>query len=140
VFFLKIKYDNELMKIMAMFNSISDAQLKDCISAEGQLVFVVEQNDLGKAIGKHGSRVRMLENALNRKIKIVEFNPDVIEFVRNLVHPIHVQGIEESDGKLIITPADHVGRGLLIGRSAQNLRGFEAIVKRYFKIDEIRVV
>ncbi|MGM5482602.1 MAG: NusA-like transcription termination signal-binding factor [Nanobdellota archaeon] len=138
---MKIKYDNELIKVMSLFNSITHAKLKDYFVDDNNLsIFVVEQNQVGKAIGKNASNVRLLENKLNRKIKIVEFNPDVLQFTRNIVFPLKLQNAELNGKVLNIESPDVKTRGLLIGRSAKNLRNTEKIVKRYFNIDEIKVV
>jgi transcription termination/antitermination protein NusA len=138
---LKIKYDAGLMKIMALFNTITEAQLKDSFIEGEVLYFIVDEHELGRALGKNGSKVKLLQHKLNRKIKIVEWNPDAKEFVKNLVYPSKVKMVEEKDRKLVIEALDHVSRGYIIGRAAQNLRSYEAIVKRYFNdIEEIRVL
>ena len=130
----------ELMKIMDCFTRITDARLKDCfIDDNSMLHFIVEENDIGKAIGRNGSRAKMVENILNRKIKIVEFNSDVLQFIKNTVFPLRIRGIENNSGEIVIDASDLKTRGLLIGRSAANLRNLELIVKRYFDIKVIKV-
>ncbi|MBN2457850.1 NusA-like transcription termination signal-binding factor [Candidatus Woesearchaeota archaeon] len=137
---MKIRYDMQIMKIMDCFSSISSAKLKDCfIDATDMLHFIVEENEMGKAIGKKGSHAKMLEKMLNRKIKIVEFNPDVLTFIKNVIFPLKTKEINDEEGNISIDAADMKTRGLLIGRGAQNLRNTESIVKRYFKINEIRI-
>jgi transcription termination/antitermination protein NusA len=138
---LKITYDANLMQFMNIFSSVTNAELKDCFYDQTQtLVFVVKENELGKAIGKRGFKVRLLDKALNRKIKIVEFNPDVVQFIKNVVYPIETKSIELKEKTVIIEALDSHSRGFLIGRAAQHLRNFEFIVKRYFDITEIRVL
>ena len=66
----KIKYDINLMKFMQLFENLTRARLKDCISGEEQLIFIVEENEIGKAIGKGGSNVRRLEDLLKKKISM----------------------------------------------------------------------
>lgn len=136
----KIKFDLDSMKFLSLFQSITHTNVKDCIVESGRMTFVVPQGEIGKAVGKNGVNVKKLEKALNRKIKIVEFNPEIIQFIKNLVYPLNVMDVTEEDGKVIITPSDSKSRGLLIGRNAQNLRGYEGIAKRYFKINELRVI
>lgn len=128
------------MHFMSAFNSITRAGLKDCfLDDHDVLVYIVKENELGKAVGKKGFKVRMLEKATNRKIKILEFNPDLLTFVRNTIYPLKISNIEEKDGIVRMEAADSQNRGLLIGRAASNLRNFENIVKRYFNIKELRV-
>ncbi|MBD3309680.1 NusA-like transcription termination signal-binding factor [Candidatus Woesearchaeota archaeon] len=136
----RIKYDIDLMKYMSFFESLTKAKLKDCIPGENSLTFIVEQNEVGKAVGKRGCNVRKIENALKKKIRVVEYNPDVRLFVRNLIYPLKAEDISEEDGIITIKGPDSRTRGLLIGRNASNLRTLESIVKRYFPIQGIKVV
>jgi NusA-like KH domain protein len=137
---LKISYDANLMHFMSVFGSVTNAELKDAFYDQHQnLTFVVQENELGKALGKKGFRLHMVEKALNRKIKIVEFNPDVLNFVRNVIYPLQTVKMELQDATIIMEAADSRTRGLLIGRAATNLRNYEFIVKRYFDIAELKV-
>ncbi len=139
IFLAKIKYDINLMKIMSMFESLTRSKLKDCFEIESQLIFVVEEGEIGKAIGKKAVNVKKIENSLKRKIKIVEFDADSLEFTKKVVFPLKLKEINEEEGIITMTAADNNTRGLLIGRNAQNLRHFEAIVKRFYDIKELKV-
>ena len=57
----------------------------------------------------------------------------------NLITPLKAKDIKLDNRIVTINGADTKTKGLLIGRSAQNLRNYENIVKRYFDIDEIKV-
>ena len=65
----KIKYDSESMKLITLFESMTGAKVKDCI-ANDKLVFVMEENEMGRAIGKNGINIKRLENKLKKKIKL----------------------------------------------------------------------
>ncbi len=138
---MKIKYDLNLMKFMSFFESLTKARLKDCfIDKNSLLVFVVEENQIAKAIGKKGINVRNIKEKLNRKIKIVEFNPHLETFVANIIRPLIGKEIKVDDNVVTITGPDTKTKGLLIKRNGQNLRNYEGIVKRYFDINEIKVI
>ena len=136
---MRIKYDISLMKFITLFESLTQARVKDCIDHNG-LLFVVEQNELGKAVGRRGVKVQEVERALQKRIKVVEFNPDLVEFVKNLIQPLQARDVQVIDEVVIITGPDTKTKGLLIGRNAQNLRFHEDVVKRYFPIKEIKVI
>ncbi|MBW2977214.1 NusA-like transcription termination signal-binding factor [Candidatus Woesearchaeota archaeon] len=136
----KIKYDVNTMKFISLFESITGAALKDCFEQNSRLIFVVKQGEIGKAIGKRGLNIKKLERVLRKKIKIIEFNPELLQFVQNIVFPSKVKEIKQEDSTVIITPPDSETRGYLIGKSAVNLRNTEEIVKRYFDITEIKVI
>ena len=137
---VKIVYDIAAMKFMHIFESLTHARLKDCIPGPNQIIFVVHENEIAKAIGRGGVNVRKLENKLNKRVKIVEFNADRSRFIQNLIAPLEIIGMEiKDDDRVVLTAKDLKTRGLLIGRDASNLRSFEAIIKRYFPIKELRV-
>lgn len=123
---------------MSLFESITGAKLKDCI-VEDNLIFIVEEGEIGKAIGKKAANVRMVENVLKKKIRIIEFSSDVSIFVRNLVYPIKVESVSQENGILTIEAKGIETKSRLIGRDRGNLENIKKIVKRYFSIDEIKV-
>lgn len=131
-------YDSNLIKIMSMFESITRAKLKDAVDAE-QLLFIVDENQIGKAIGKKGVNVKRLEQALNKKIKVVEFSPDPKQFIENMLYPLKPVQITEENGRYTINAGDTKTRGLMIGRDAKNIKFIKEVAKRYFEIEEIKV-
>ncbi|MBI3031940.1 NusA-like transcription termination signal-binding factor [Candidatus Woesearchaeota archaeon] len=138
---MKIKLDLETIGLMQYFERFTGAKVKDCFTDNHEMqIFVVDQGQLFNAVGKNGVKVKALEAKLNRKLKIVEFNPELSQFIRNVLYPLKTRDIQIEDEIVTITPLDSKTRGLIIGRVAQNLRNFEAITKRYFNINEIKVV
>lgn len=135
----KIKYSQDLMKFMSIFENITQAKIKDCIENK-YLIFIVQENQIAKAIGKNGCNVRRLESILRKKVKIVEFSQDPLIFTKNLISPLKAKDIKIDQDTIIIQGDDRKTKGLIIGRDAQNLREYEDIVKRYFPIKEIKVV
>ena len=129
----------DTIKIMAMFESFTHAKLKDCFTFDDTLTFVVNEGEMGKALGKGASNVHRMQGSLNRKIKILEFNPEIQLFIRNMGYPARIQDIQQEGMIITLIPEDLRSRGILIGRNAQNLREMEKIAKRYFDIEEIKV-
>lgn len=135
----KIVYDMALLQCMNLFEKITHAKLKDCFVEQDTLYFVVQPSELGKALGKGAMNVKKIQDALNRKIKIVEFNSDVLVFVRNMLYPLRVQNVEQQHDVLIITPSDGRTRGYIIGPQGTSLRLLEKNVQRFFPLREIKV-
>ncbi len=137
---MKIKYDLSLMKFMSLFESLTHAQIKDCFMDEkfNCLTFVVQPGQIGKALGKKAVNVKKLEQKLMKKIRIIEFHPDKLQFIRNMVMPLRITDItEDENGIVTITGQDTKTKGLLIGR---NLRNLESNVRRYYEVKEIKVI
>jgi len=135
----KIIYDVNAMKFMSLFETITKAKLKDCIIKESLVLFVVQPNEVGRAVGPKGANVKKLERILKKKVKIIEFAAEPVNFIKNLIHPLQVKEINEEDGVYTLTPLDLKTRGLLIGRNAAHLRSYEEIMKRYFPVKELKV-
>ncbi len=127
------------MKYISLFESLTRAKLKDCI-VDGKVTFVVQEGYLGKAIGKNGANAKMLEQVLKKRIRIIEFNSNILEFIKNLAYPIKLMDIKQEEAVVEITVQDTKSKGILIGRDRHNLNSIKEIVKRYFKIDDIKVL
>lgn len=126
------------MRYISLFESLTGARVKDCI-VNGTVMFIIHENEMGKAIGKHGSNIKRVENILKKKMKLVEFNKDVSQFVQNLIYPLKAKEIKEEDGIVTIYGDDRKTKGLLIGRDRHNISFVNDIVKRYFKVKEVKV-
>jgi len=126
------------MQYISIFESLTAAKVKDCIVNE-QMLFIVNENDMGKAIGKHGSNVKRIENMMKKKIRLVEFNDNIAQFVQNLIYPIKAKEIKEENGIVSIYCDDVKSKGMLIGRDRHNINFVNDVVKRHFGINEIKV-
>ncbi len=137
---LKTVYNVDMLQTIGMFEKFTHARVKDAFYIKETLTFIVMQGDKFKALGKELSNLKRMEQMLQKKIKIVEFDSDVVKFVSNLIHPFKVESIVHQEKTIVITDQDMKTKGLLIGAKAQNLRLYEGIVKKYFDIEEIRVI
>jgi len=136
---MKKVYDADLIKVMTMFESVSGVSVKDCISTEQMMVFVVTEGEIGRAVGKGGANVRKLERLLKKKVKVIEFSDSLESFIRKVVSPYEVTDIIEGDGVYTLIPKDLKTRGMLIGRNASHLRFYESIIQRFYPVKELKV-
>ena len=118
---------------------MTGARVKDCIINE-KIMFIVEENEMAKAIGRNGANIKKVEMALKKKVRLVEFSNDVYKFVKNIVYPIEIKGVSQEDGAIVIQGKDNSTKALLLGREKKNIKHLSNIVKRYFNIKEIKVV
>jgi len=135
----KIIFDQDVMHMMALFDQVTRAGLRDCIKGEELIIFIVEPGEIAKAIGKGGSNIKLLERKLNKRVKVVEFAEDACKFAANLMYPAQIAGCQYEEKRILMEPADMNSRGIMIGRNASSLRRTEEIVKRYFDIEQIKV-
>lgn len=136
----KQTYNAELLQTANIFEKTTKARVKDVFYIKDLLTFVVFEGDMFKALGKNLENLKKVEALLKRKIKIVEFNRDLITFVKNLIHPYKVESITFEEGIVYIRDNNSKTKGLIIGAKAQNLRQYENIIKRYFEVKELKVI
>ena len=136
---MSITYGIDEMKFMSILEQISGVSPKDVIIEAERVIFIVPEGSIARCIGKGGVVVKKLENLLKKKIKLSEYSTDMFKFIRNMVHPLELQDVTQEDGVITMHASDHATRGMLIGRSASNLRAYETLVKRYFPITELKV-
>lgn len=133
-------YDVELLKLINLFEDTTKARVKEAFYFKDTLTFIVYEGDMFKALGKNLVNLHKIEKMLQKKIKIVEFSNDLKKFIINLIYPYKVQDVQIDDKIVTINDPDTKTKGLLIGAKAQNLRAYEAVVKKYFDIEEIKVI
>ena len=81
------------MRYIALFESISGASVKDCIidEIEQRAIFIVNQGQVGVAIGKGGRNIHTLERMTGKKHEIIEFSEDPVTFMKNALKPAAVR-------------------------------------------------
>ena len=79
--------------------------------------------------------IRKLQRLFKKRIKVIEFNQNPQEFVRNCIAPLEVETITLEEDKLTLKSSDTKIKGMLIGREKQNLKELNEIVQKFFKIE-----
>ncbi len=134
--------DQEIFGLSNLLERIARVRVKDCFKGgedEDTIYYVVSPGELGKAIGKGAANIKQLQNELNKKIKIIEFRDNVVDFVRNVIYPLTVEEIVEENGVLFIKDSNKKTKGLLIGRGGRNLKLINRAVQRFFNL-EVKIV
>ena len=132
-------YDKELIGYINTFENIAKIKVKDCYKSDDFLTFIVEPVYMTRAIGKNGSNVKRLSSLLRKKIRVVEFNNDVIAFVKNLIMNVDSKIYKEDEGVVAIKITNNKEKGIVIGRDKKNINNLQNIVSRYFSV-KLKVV
>lgn len=133
-----IKIDLKTMQLISLFESLTHSKVKDCIDGN-TVIFIVDQGEIAKAIGKNASNVKRIEGMLKKNVKIIEYNEDLIQFVRNSIAPLRVNEVSENEKIITLSGADTKTKGMIIGREASNLKKLKELVSRHFDIADIVV-
>ncbi|ESQ24425.1 MAG: NusA family KH domain protein, archaeal [uncultured Acidilobus sp. JCHS] len=107
---------------------------------DNRIIYLVDRNDVGKAIGRDGRNVKMLSKILNKNIEIVEYANDIDNMVRNLLPGVTVLKVEvtERDGlKTVYVKVKDDEKGKAIGRDGRNVKRARLVLNRLFNVDRV---
>ena len=141
------------MELISLFNNLSGAIIKDCLTFESPenhseiIIFLVKKEDVGKAIGKAGEHVKDLMNKLQKKIDVIPYSEKLEQFIQFILNTsknsITVQDIEikrnKNEKKTVIISVKPQDRGKAIGKEGSMIRKIKLLVTRHFKVDNVIV-
>ncbi len=134
------KYDLKTIQIINMFESKTHTSVKNCFFYNEMLVFIVGENQGGKAVGAQGKNVKQLNTLLNKKIKVVEFNLEPVKFIKGFISPIVAEDINVEEKTMNVKVSSTRDKGVLIGRDRKNLNILKELVKKYFDLDDVKII
>jgi N utilization substance protein A len=140
-----IKFTSKEMRYISLFESITGANVKDCIVDEEQsrVIFVVKEGEIGMAIGRGGRNIHTLERMTGKKQEIIEYSEKPAQFIKNALKPAMVKEVritERPNGKTMavvtVNPRD---KGVAIGKNGKNAERLRFLAKRYFQIQNVSI-
>jgi len=142
----RIKLTSEELGLMSLFQSISGAGVRDCVIDEknGRVIYVVNQGEMGRAIGKNGIVVKTLQRLVGKPVEVVEYSDDPKTFIKNALDPKYVLDVrltEKLDGsKIAVVVVDAKKKSAVVGRNGKNAEKARLLAKRYFEIANVHIV
>jgi len=138
----EIKLTSEELRYMSLFQDVTRVTARDCVIDEenNRIIFLVNQENMGIAIGKNGSNVKKLEKLIGKSIEIVGYSDNLEDLVRNLMAPAKVRSIkvvQSNSKKTIYINVDPQDKGIAIGKGGRNVARAKLILKRYMDIDSV---
>ena len=142
----KIRLTGDEMRYIALLESLTGAIAKDCIidNKGDRIIFVVKLGNAGRAIGKHGSRIKLMRRMVKKDIEIVEYADNPIEFIKNSFAPARVKEVritERLDNKKVaVVTIDYRDKGIAIGKNGKTAERTRLLARRYYQIDNVVIV
>ena len=139
----KIKLTADEIRYMALFESITGVAARDCIidNHSNKITFITNKNEAGIAVGKNGSKIKLLRKTTGRNIEIIEYADNVQDFIKNAFIPARVKEVrvvEKLDNKKIaIVRVEEKDKGLAIGKGGEKVGRVRQLLKRYFDINNL---
>jgi N utilization substance protein A len=135
-----IKLDAETLRVFAMFERMTGAELKDFQEEEDRVVFVVVEGQVGRAVGKGAQNLKRLRETLGKEIALYGYAADREQFLKNVFHRFTIENIEWEDrnGDIIAhvkLPQEEKGKA--IGKGGRNIQLVRALMKRHHQVADV---
>ncbi len=138
-----MRLTTDQIRLIAAFESVTGVLAKDCIFDNRNAVFVVDENLVGKAVGKGGQNVKKLQNLLGRRVEVIGYADDPVRFLKNIFHPAHILAvnvIDKNGKKIARIHMDKESRRIFERRIEAKMKIAKTLAKRYFNIDNVVVM
>lgn len=133
---MAVKLGIESIRIIALFEKITNVHARDCLITEDCVYFLVDPEKIGLAIGKNGAVIKDVRKILGRQVKLFGYYDKPEEMIKNMVP--NIKNMSFNDGKMIISipPQDKVA---VIGKNGRNIKAIKEIMKRHFSINYLKL-
>jgi N utilization substance protein A len=123
---------------MTLFENLTGVPVKDCLVEDNIAYFLVNEENVGMAIGKNGNSVKNIENVINKTVKIFGFSSDLNKFVKNLIPRAIDIKINNQEGKTVVeVSVEKSDRPVIIGREGKNLKILKEFLRRNHNVDDL---
>ena len=111
----------------------------DCVIDDRfeRVIYVIQQGDMGLAIGKKGENIKRLQNVLGKRIEMVEYDEAPDTFIANIFKPAEVAGIERTpeNGPIHVLLKKKNDLGIAIGKGGCNIVKARVLCRRFFGLE-----
>jgi N utilization substance protein A len=138
-----VKITAEEFRYMALFSEITGVTVRDCIidNENNRVIFLVNPDEVGKAIGSRGFFVQKLSKILGKTIEVVGYSDKLEEQVKYALAPARVTDVrvvERPNGvKVVYVAVNPADKAIAIGKNGRNVQRARLVLKRHFGIDSI---
>lgn len=138
----EIKLTEEGMRLISQFEKLTGAGSRDCVidDKNERVIFLINPGEMGLAIGKKGASIKKASEVLGKRVEVVEYSPDPIQFVKNCMLPAQVSKVsfESEDGSQVAhVEVNDDDRGLAIGKEGRNISKAKILVLRQHNISNV---
>lgn len=135
---MPVTLDTDTIRLITLFENLTGAGVKDCLIENGSVYLVIDDGEIGKAIGRNGNSVKNAERLIKKSVKIFEFSSDVEKFVKNLIPCVTATKLKNENGRNILElSVERNDKPMVIGRDGKNLKIYKELLQRNHNINEI---
>ena len=137
-----ILLSNENMQYINIATKITKTDIIDCVIQEDKLIFIVQQGQLGAAIGIKAKNLEKLRGLFKKNIKFVEYHPDKEQFIINLCKPYKIKKVElegNNDSFVAKVDVEVSDKSKIIGKGGRNIETIRQLAQRHHSFKDVQI-
>lgn len=131
-----MKFDMETIQIITLFEDKTKTRVKDCVSEEKSLYFVVDNSKVGKAVGKGGENIRQLQRMTGKRVFILGFTENPRDFIKNVIPSVTDVEIDGEGASVTVPRAE---KAVVIGKDRKNINRVRFMLSHLYGIKELSI-
>lgn len=133
---MAVVLSTETIKMVALFEKVTNVHARDCIIADRCVYFLVDPGKVGAAIGRNGDITRSLGRSIGKGVKVFGYASSPEDMVRNIIPNIRSIEVNGDTMTVSIPPDDRMN---VIGSGGRNIRFIKEVLDRHFDIKNFRL-
>lgn len=137
-----IKISGEEIRALNIFELLTGVTAKDCAIDSEAVGFLINQRDMGGAIGRNGENINKVRQKLGKEIFLVQDAQDPTKFIHNIFYPVKVKSVKISDtpnGKTAVVEVAKKDYRKAIGDNGRKIKIGKILASRNLNINNIIV-
>ena len=132
----------QTIRYINLLDRASNVKTSKCYTYNNAIIFAVPKNLVSKAIGPDASNVRLIQEKLGKRVRIIE-EPngigDILKFIQDIVYPIKFKAIDIKNKDVLVSAGNAQNKAALLGRNKRRFLEMQKIVNDFFN-KEFRIV
>ncbi|MBI2970795.1 MAG: NusA-like transcription termination signal-binding factor [Candidatus Aenigmarchaeota archaeon] len=133
---MKVILNAQAIQSISVFQNMTGSSVIDYLSEGDEIFFVVAQGQYGLTVGKGGAKIRNAEKLFKKSIRIIEYSPDIKEFIKNIIPETQEIDVREDHIEVHVKQQD---RAKVIGKGGRKIKIINQFLGRLFGSKTLKV-
>ncbi|MEK6855027.1 MAG: hypothetical protein AABX73_02285 [Nanoarchaeota archaeon] len=128
----------QTMRYINLLDKATRVKTSKCFFYNNTIFFAVDGRDVSRAIGPSAINVRMIQERIGKRIKIVKDADgvnDAQRFIEDIVSPVRIRSLDIKENCMTIVAGNSQNKAILIGRNKRRFIELKKIVQEFFGVD-----
>lgn len=127
-----MKLSMEDIRLMNALSQVTGVSAKDCLDDGRMVSFLINDSQMGRAIGKKAVNIKQLQDLLHKKVELLPFMEKAEDIFAKAME-VNYTSAKNSNGRLVVT-LDAQNRAKAYSNNAR-IRRVREIIKRNFGLE-----